>query len=293
MLIGLTTGFGNWGKSKERFLFSLQMIVDTVSKGLETMSDDPTFLNLAGVAMAQSIDDLDYDGYHDQGDMVRTHPQLGPEALFRKAGRLDPTFVAPLYHLGRWTHRKGELRQATELIAAARRRLLDHGAESMARPTMYYPVWTENAASSDRLLAIFHNTTRFEYREDAARRERQANLLRWRIEETLGDLAVKASQDGVALRHYIDAGKAAPDICTEAMRKIVKIVEKRDRPDILVPALEHIARINPMDLPYREMLDAEYQKQGRTDAALREEIRLLKKAVPTPKAFERPPIDEL
>ena len=295
LLIGLCAGFPNWGSGmgSERLLFTIYMMVDSVVEGSRGTEDDPTFLNLAGVTMAEASDELERLGRQNDEADTRTHAQFAPKILWTRAAELDTTFASPVYNLARYAYKRGDVANATQLLMAARQRLIDHGGNAMVRPTMFYPVKADNSVGLDRLLTIASNTARFTHRSNEARWKRFADLLRWRIEEALGDLALKRGDRDAALRHYTDAGKTAPDICTEAMRKMVALAETEGRRDIVIAALEHLIKINPMDLPHRVKLSAEYEKIGKVDEALREEIRLLSKAVVTPRAFDRPPFDEL
>ena len=120
-----------------------------------------------------------------------------------------------------------------------------------------------------------------------------AALLRWRIEEVLGDLAMRRGNQDGALRQYRAAVDAAPTMATEALRKIAGIAKDTGDRARHVEALRELTALNPLDaLSRTELLDVcEPSEPGYRQ--LTEEIRRLRQAVPTPRMFERRPFDEL
>jgi len=288
LLTGLVCGFGNWGEHARRYPVVLQMLLDIASQMGGTRLNDVSLLNVLGVAMAEVVEELRRFGSSAQATAIQRHTRLSPELLWKQAMRLDPMTATPALNLGRYYARFGQYARAREALTQARYRLQTFGEEAARPSRLTYPVWTAQVTGLDRTLAFYLNETPFIENETDMHR-RQASLLRWRVEELLGDIASHHYDKATALAHYCAAADAAPDIATEALRKGASLAERVGDHATLLSCLERIVALNPLDLPHRERLDALYTAQGRVDTALREEIRLLRKAIPHPEALHRPP----
>lgn len=284
LLVGFICGFGNWGEQARRYPIVLQMLLDLASQAVGTRSPDAALWNVLGVAMAEVIEELIRGGSSGQAAALQRHSRLSPERLWKQAMRWDPTAAVPALNLGRYYARFGCYAQAHEVLSQARTRLETYGDEAARSSALIYPVWTAQVTSLDRTLTFYLNETPFLPDEHVMRR-RRARLLRWRVEELLGDL----EEPEKALGHYLAAAEAAPDIATEALRKALVLAERFDDEATVLSCLERLVALNPLDLPYRERLDALTTARGKPNPALREEIRLLRKAIPRPEAFHRPP----
>jgi hypothetical protein len=289
-LIGLVCGFGNWGETAQRVPHTLELLLRLTQQAVSDHPEDATLRNLVGVAVAEVARELSRLGHDDSARQVRGHPELGPGPHWARAVELDDTFAAPLYNFGRYLAEQGRVGRAADFLAGARRRLLTHGGAAVMRPLMLYPVWSPSAAGLDRSLAGAFNAARFRWPDPKECASRRARLLLWRTEECLGDLALQRGVPALALRHYLAAEERAPHLSTEALRKCVGLAEDRAA---VCSALEKLTGLNPVDLPFREQLRDAYAEQGHVDETLNEEIRLLKLAVLTPKAHERPPLDTI
>lgn len=288
VLIGLVCGFGNWGDAAQRMPHTLDMILQTARIAVQEHPQDATLRNLVGVAIAEVARELQRLGHPDDARKVREHADLAPVTHWQRAARLDGTFGPPLYNLGRHFAETGDFSRATDFLQRGRQCLMAHRGAAVARPALLYPVWAPLAAGLDRTLAASYNAVRFRHADEEARADARASILLWRVEECLGDLAHRRGSRQEARCHYVAAAECAPELSTEALRKAVAL---SDDATLTSALLEKLTRLNPLDLPFREQLRDAYAREGRTDATLNEEIRLLGKAVLTPRAFERPPLD--
>jgi tetratricopeptide (TPR) repeat protein len=260
---------------------------------MQRRADDPTWLNLLGVAMAEVEGELVRLRAINQRNMLRQHKVLSAERLWREAARMDAAFVSPVYNLARYYIHLGHTAHAIEALVRAKGRLLKYGPEGMTRRTLLYPIWSAYPSGSDRTLTALYNAAFFEYPDEAARAQRRTQLLLYRIEEVLGDLTAQRGDVSRALHQYRQAAETCPDAATTALRKALNLVESQGDETTELDLLEKLVAINPMDLPHRERLDALYTARGKVDATLREEIRLLTRAVPRRIAFEYPPLEPL
>jgi tetratricopeptide (TPR) repeat protein len=292
LLTGFVCGFGNWGEHARRYPIVLQMLLDIAGQTGGSRLGDASLLNVLGVAMAEIVEELARFGSQGQASAVQKHTRLSPELLWKQAMRLDAVTATPALNLGRYYARFEQYTRARDALTQARTRLDAYGENAAHSSVLTYPVWTAQVTGLDRTLAFYLNETPF-LTDEKTRRRRRANLLRWRVEELLGDLAARHDDKSAALTHYLAAADAAPDIATEALRKATAVAEYLGDRTTVVTCLERIVALNPLDLPYRERLDALYAAQGRDEAGLREEIRLLRKAIPNPEAFHRPPPEEV
>lgn len=284
LLVGFICGFGNWGEQARRYPIVLQMLLDLASQAVGTRSSDAALWNVLGVAMAEVVEELIRFGSSDQAAALQRHSRLSPELLWKQAMRGDPTAAVPALNLGRYYARFGRYVQAQEALIQARTRLKTYGDEAVRSSTLIYPVWTAQVTSLDRTLTFYLNETPF-LPDENLMRQRRMRLIRWRVEELLGDL----EEPKRALEHYLAAAEAAPDIATEALRKALALAERFDDEATVFSCIERLVTLNPLDLSYRERLDALTTARGEVNTALREEIRLLRKAIPRPEAFHRPP----
>jgi len=140
-------------------------------------------------------------------------------------------------------------------------------------------------------LTFYDNETPFTRDEDA-RLEQRAGLLRWRVEELLGDLARRNGNQQQAARHYTAASDACPHIATEALRKAIAIAQEAGDSVVEGDLLRHLIRINPLDIPYRARL-AELTHMPQELTALETELSLLRRAIPNPGGFSRSTPEEL
>lgn len=287
VLVGLCCGFPNWGAKQARFPAALTMMFQVVRHAVQSCPDNPTVLNLSGVAMAELADEMERAGSA-EADSFRRDATYAPERLWRQAMQLDAEYVSPLYNLARHTLRHGRQATGMDLLLRALRLLEDRGGEAMRRRTLFYPVHVENGVCLDRILTATFNTAPFLYEDEAAAQERQANALKWRIHEILGDFSYRRGNDVKALASYRAAANACPEVATDALRKASELAERGNDTTSEIECLEHLIRINPLDAPYRERLAALYERRGTPDAELVDEIRLLRRAIPQRQAFARP-----
>ena len=290
-LVGLVTGFGNWGDAAHRMPHTLDMMLQASRAGAARYPDDATLRNIAGVAIAEVAVQLGRLGHADKASSIVSHPDFDPIQHWRRAARLDATFAAPLYNLGRYYAASGDETRALDFLNRARRCLDAHGGGAMARPCLFYPVWSARATGLDRTLSGSYNTARFACHDDDERSVHRARLLRWRIEECIGDLAARRGSTDQALKAYAAAEQHAPELSTEALRKALAIGMALEDRKAATASLAKLCALNPLDAAFRQQLRDAYAADGRVEATLNEEIRLLTKAIPTPRAFERPSLD--
>lgn len=293
ILSGLCHGFGNWGSAARRPSPSLGMMVAVAENVLGARSVDPALLNLVGVCMAEVAVELARLGEAESSADIMAHPILAPERHWLRAAEMDECFPVPLYNLGRYLIKRGQDSRALRMLTRARSRIEQYGEDAMRLPSAFFPVWCVNATGLDRVLTGAYNGVPFQYPDVVSARTRKASLLRWRIEEALGDLARRRGNTPEAARMYRAAVDAAPTMATEALRKIVDIAKATDDRAGHIEALRELVALNPLDASSRRELLHLCEPTDPEHSRLAEEIRRLHRAVPTPRLFERPPFDEL
>lgn len=291
IVVGLVCGFGNWGESARRHPHALQTFLEIANRVLAERPSDVSLLNAIAVGTAETMDELRRFGNADQAEALRRHTKLSPELIWRQALRLDPTYAVPAYNLSRFYAKSGQLARADDCLSQAADRLSRYGKDAVRYSSPYYPVWTARVTCLDRTLTFYDNETPFTRDEDA-RLEQRAGLLRWRVEELLGDLARRNGNQQQAARHYTAASDACPHIATEALRKAIAIAQEAGDSVVEGDLLRHLIRINPLDIPYRARL-AELTHMPQELTALETELSLLRRAIPNPGGFSRSTPEEL